>query len=262
MFTYDGTTVENGTTVSLYFVRLFDSSGTAHKILVDTELPSGGSYYDHTTGGILWVALAEKAYAQANGAGYVKTQHVGTDSYAAMDGGYPSWALQAITGLSASSFSINPSNIAAAWNAGQLIVLGSSSSASSQYIVGDSTGTHAYAVVGYDPSSSQPFEVYNPWGTDSSGWALGTHNGHQVYGLFNANAAFLSANFANQYIGSGSEVGTGMKVLVNVHQAKDGVLATTFQETNSSSEQAVSEATLNAFWTAAGNDATDDLLFA
>ena len=52
-----------------------------------------------------------------------------------------------------------------------------------------------------------PFEVYNPWGTDSSGWALGTFNGHEVYGLFNADATFLSQNFATQTFGTGTAAG-------------------------------------------------------
>ena len=90
---------------------------------MDTELPSGGSYYDHPANGVLWVALAEKAYAEANGHGFVTTGNVGSDSYDALNDGDPAWALQAITGKSASDFSINPTNIAAAWNAGELIVL-------------------------------------------------------------------------------------------------------------------------------------------
>ena len=69
-----------------------------------------------------------------------------------------------------------------AWNAGKLICL-TASNPPSPYIV----GTHIYAVVGYDPTSSQPFKVFNPWGTNSSGWAPLTNNGRQVWGLFNAN---------------------------------------------------------------------------
>ena len=106
---------------------------------------------------------------------------MGSDSYAALNGGYPSWALQAITGKSASDFSINPTNIAAAWNAGQLIVLGSSPNAGDNLIVGDSQGTHAYAVVNYNASSSTPFELYNPWGLSSVVGHTSTFNGHQVY---------------------------------------------------------------------------------
>ncbi|MGA2621193.1 MAG: C2 family cysteine protease [Thermoguttaceae bacterium] len=69
MFTAAGTTVENGATVSLYTVRFFNSVGVAEYVTVDTELPSGGTYYDQPVNGVLWVALAEKAYAEANGAG-------------------------------------------------------------------------------------------------------------------------------------------------------------------------------------------------
>ncbi|HET6880907.1 MAG TPA: C2 family cysteine protease, partial [Pirellulales bacterium] len=204
MFTYQGTTVENGATVGLYSVRFYNSAGVAEHVTVDTELPSGGNYYDHATSGVLWVALAEKAYAEANGAGYVKTQHVGSDSYAALDGGDPTWALQAITGKPASDYSINPSNIAAAWNAGELIVLGSSSKAGDNLIVGDSQGTHAYAVVNYIASSSTPFELYNPWGASGLGGTV-TYNGHQVYGgAFYATASMISQDFSSQSIGAGA----------------------------------------------------------
>ena len=109
MFTADGTTVENGAAVSLYKVRFFNSDGVAEYVTVDTELPSGGGYYDQAANGVLWAALAEKAYAEANGAGFVTTGNEGSDSYDALNGGDPSWALQAITGKPASDFSINPS---------------------------------------------------------------------------------------------------------------------------------------------------------
>lgn len=201
MFTYTGQTVQNGSTVDLYSVRYFDSGNVARYVTVDNMLPQGGGLYDRVTGGVLWVALAEKAYAQANGKGYVTTSHLGVDSYSALDSGYPSWALQAITGKSASSFAINPTNIAAAWNAGKLIVLGTGATPASSYIVPG----HAYAVVGYNPSSSMPFQEYNPWGTDSSGWALGRPN--QIYGLFRANSTFMSKNFVSQFFGIGAIVG-------------------------------------------------------
>ncbi|MBI1830038.1 MAG: hypothetical protein HYR84_01145 [Planctomycetes bacterium] len=204
MFSYAGTAVENGVTVGLYNVRFYDNQGTPRTVLVDTELPNGGGTYAHPVNGILWVALAEKAYAQANGAGYVTSGRAGSDSYAALAGGQATWALHAITGKSASSFSIDPNNIAAAWNAGKFIVLSSSTHPASQYIVGDSASTHSYAVVGYNAWNGNPFTVYNPWGTDASGWALGTYHNHAVYGLFTANAAFLSQNFRAQDVTSAS----------------------------------------------------------
>jgi hypothetical protein len=208
MFTYNGTAGENGVTVGVYTVHLFGTDSRWHNVVVDTMLPSGGNYYDHVVNGVLWVALAEKAYAQANGMGFVTTRYVGKDSYSALDGGSPSWALQAITGRPAGDFAINPSNLVSAWSAGKFIVLGSSSNPSSQYIVGGSDGTHAYAIVAYNGSSSMAFTVYNPWGTDSQGWALGLYHGHKVYGLFICNGAFLSSNFASQSLCGEAEGGT------------------------------------------------------
>jgi hypothetical protein len=211
MFIYDGSTVQNGAQVGVYTVRFYDGNGIAHYYTVDTELPGGGTYYDMPVGGsgpvngssskVLWVALAEKAYAEASAQGFVTTGAVGTNAYAAMDGGDPAWALQAITGWPASDYNINPSDIATAWNNGQIIVICTPNQPTSSYIVGD----HAYAVVNYDPSNSLPFEAFNPWGTDANGWAPGCSG--TIYGLFNANAAFLSQNFDMETFGSGAAVG-------------------------------------------------------
>jgi hypothetical protein len=201
MFVYDGTAVEDGSTVSVYSVRFYNSSGVAQYFTVDTELPAGGGTYDRPVNNVLWVALAEKAYAEANGVGFVASNDVYSNTYAALNGSWPEYALQAITGQSATAhYAINPTDVASAWNAGELVVLNTTSPTSS-YIA----GSHCYALVNYDPSSSQPFEVFNPWGTDSSGWAPG-HSG-TVYGLFTANAAFLSQNFATQSFGVGAAPG-------------------------------------------------------
>jgi hypothetical protein len=223
MFSYAGTTNVDGYQVSLYNVRFYDSLGVAHTVTVDTELPQGGSSYARPVGGsravngstspVLWVALAEKAYAQANGQGFVSSSNVGSDSYSALNGGWPAWALQAITGnqatwssgiqinsvgnLTAASYTIGPDATASAWNAGDLVVL-CTFAPSSPYIV----PTHCYALVnysppGYDPFNvSTPFELYNPWGTDANGWAPG--NSGTKYGLFWASAGFLMQNFTSQ----------------------------------------------------------------
>ena len=108
MFTYQGTTVENGATVGLYSVRFFNGAGVAKYVTVDTELPNGGQWYDQPQNGVLWVALAEKAYAEANGAGYVTTGTPGSDSYNALNAGNPVWALQAITGKIRQQFQHQP----------------------------------------------------------------------------------------------------------------------------------------------------------
>ncbi len=200
MFTYDGTQEDNGSVVDVYTVRFFNSSGVAQYVSVDTELPDGGGFYDQPVNGVLWVALAEKAYAEANGAGIVSSNVVGANDYDALNYGYPSWLFQAITGKPASSFNIDLTNLAAAWNAGDLICICTGTPTSPNIV-----GNHCYAVVGYDASSSTPFEVLNPWGgTTSSVWCP---QDNQVYGLFYADATFLSQNFTWESQGSGQALG-------------------------------------------------------
>jgi hypothetical protein len=201
MFVYDGTTVDNGAMVGLYSVRLFSPDGVGFSIQVDTALPSGGGTYNHVFNGLgslsLWTALAEKAYAEANALGLVNTEAENQGSYAALNNGSPSWALQAITGNPVcNSYPLNV--IENGWNPGELIVLTTGKTPTSSYLV----GSHCYAVVGYNASSSQPFEVFNPYGTDSSGWAPGHSN--TMYGLFPADAAFLSQNFIGPTLGTGA----------------------------------------------------------
>jgi hypothetical protein len=202
MFTYDGTTVVNGSTVGLYTVRLYDTKGFPVYMQVDATLPSGGYYYDRVTTALgtssLWVALAEKAYAMANGMGYVTTGNLNQDSYAALNNGWPSWALSAIIGRSAGDYTLNTNDLVTAWNAGRLVVLCTSSPASSLIV-----GSHCYAMVGYTPSSSQPFKMFNPWGTDANGWAPGQAN--KIYGLFTANAAFLAQNYTKESFSSSGQ---------------------------------------------------------
>jgi hypothetical protein len=206
MFTYDGTTVENGATVGVYTVRFYLSSGGRTAVVVDTELPSGGGYYDQPVGEpgavngssspVLWVALAEKAYAYANLYGWVTTGDEGSNSYAALNGGDPAWALQAITGKPTSGGLPNPGDIANAWNQGQLIVLGTWNPLS-PYIVSD----HAYAVVGVNQGW---YEIFNPWGTNATydGWAP-----EQKFGLWWVSGIFIAQNFIWDTYGSGAAPG-------------------------------------------------------
>ncbi len=192
MFTYDGTTRENGVVVGVYTVRLYDSNGVADYFTVDTELPKGGGYYAYIPANhAVWAALAEKAFVEAGWAGIVPSMRKGIDSYGALNGGSPIFALSTITGQPTSDLAVNPSNVAAAWKAGKLIVL-DTFAPRNIYIV----PAHAYALVGYNASSSTPFDIYNPWGTAASGWSLAQYAGHAVYGWFWASATTLVQNFA------------------------------------------------------------------
>ena len=85
MFSWAGTAVDQNGVVDLYTVRFYNSKNVAEYVAVDAELPAGGGTYDHPVNGVPWVALAEKAYAEANSLGYVTTQQTGKDSYAALE---------------------------------------------------------------------------------------------------------------------------------------------------------------------------------
>jgi hypothetical protein len=222
MFTYLGTNTVNGASVGVYSVRLYshEGFGVPHYVTVDTELPAGGGMYDHPVNGVLWVALLEKAYAEASAAGWVTTSHGNSNSYGALDGGWPSYALPALTNLSTYEHSINASAAATAFQAGDMVVLCTGDSPSSNAIVPD----HCYALVAYTPASASPFKVYNPWGTDANGNA-GTYNGHTVFGLFNATAAFINSNFNEDSIGSAAPESAGDDVMAMLASSQTGKAA-------------------------------------
>jgi hypothetical protein len=207
MFTYDGTIVDTGATVGLYTVRFFNNAGTPVYVQVDTELPGGGGYYDHVQNGlgtqVLWVALAEKAYAEANGLGYVTTNHLSQNSYGALDYGLFQWSLQALTGQPGSDTGLIPANLATAMaTPGRLVEIATPKGPLPSSFI---QGGHCYAVVGYNPASSKPYEVFNPYGTDASGWVPGQAN--KTYGLFWTDAAFIQQNFHEQNIAVGAALG-------------------------------------------------------
>jgi hypothetical protein len=220
MFSWAGTAVDQNGTVNLYTVRFYDSKGVAEYVGVDAELPAGGATYDHPVNGVPWVALAEKAYAEANSLGYVTTTQPGKNSYAALNGGDPAWALRAITGKPASDFAVNTGNLASAWGKGELIVLVSDSKPASNKIVPN----HCYAMVNYTPtgpSAVAPYELYNPWGTNSAGYAPGG-----MLGLFGANAGFISQNFQTESTGSGAAPEAAVRSHLAEEAATDLLLAT------------------------------------
>jgi len=119
--------------------------GVAHYVTVDSQLPSG--YADHSSE--LWVALAEKAYAQFTG-----------NSYANLDFGSINASLSQITGNTWLFPMSDLSSFVDAYNAGAIIGLTSAITPASPSIV----GLHAYALVSYD-ATTQILTLYNPWGS-------------------------------------------------------------------------------------------------
>jgi hypothetical protein len=207
MFTCTGTMTVCGSTVGTYSVRFYDNNHVAHYVTVDGTLPEGGGYYDAPVGGpgaingspspVLWVALAEKAYAKANAYGLIAGGNPALNAYSVMNIGDPAVALRAITGKTASNSLRDPGAILSAWNAGQFVVLCTDTNPSS-FIVKD----HCYALVAYNPSSSLPFLIFNPWGTDANDWAPGY--AHSISGRFWANALMIYQEFTGQSLTTGA----------------------------------------------------------
>ena len=193
MFNYDGSTVEDGATVGIFTIRVFNTAGVARYVTVDTELPvqtakigvnnPTGTVYDHPVNSVLWVALAEKVYAEANGFGYVTTSvtnvknHVIPDSYAALNEGSAMWALQAITGSYTGYENTNSTNVPVqdipyVLAAGNFVVIlsdGGNPSSPSPPPNSDIVTDHWYAVISYTASYSHPFQIFNPWGSTLDG---------------------------------------------------------------------------------------------
>jgi hypothetical protein len=159
MFTNNG----DGT----YTVRFYDA-GVAKYVTVDSMLPtdSGGKLiYDgagasaKSTSNVLWVALAEKAYAQINQDGWL--DRPAANSYPAIEEGFSDDALTEITGGNTTWTQIvqaTTTQLQAAVTAGKPAILNSLTSPGNGVI-----GSHTYPVVAYNPTTQQ-FTLDNPQG--------------------------------------------------------------------------------------------------
>ena len=108
----------------------------------------------------LWIALAEKAYAQWNETG--NEGRDGTNRYAAIEGGWMFNVNAQVLGYNSTNTyfaSTNKQNLISALASNQAVTLGTLTSASA----GGLYGSHAYIVTAYN-SSSDTFSLHNPWG--------------------------------------------------------------------------------------------------
>jgi len=158
---------------STYTVR-FDHDGTPEYVTVDSMLPvNKDGNFVYANAGLsaanknvpLWVALAEKAYAQMNESGWLRANlgDTGHNTYAALTGGYMFDALSHITGKDATYSTVDTQTFVTAFTAGKLITFASVSSPVDKTVVGN----HGYAVVGYD-QNTQIVTLFNPWGAGNS----------------------------------------------------------------------------------------------
>ncbi|MCT7959405.1 C2 family cysteine protease, partial [Laspinema sp. D1] len=160
---YDGT----------YTVRFFNNGRTDY-VTVNRLLPTnpdgtlsfakvGNSWNTYTnSSNELWVALAEKAYAQINEAGWIGQD--GTNSYKGIEGG---WMHSSVTQISNWSGSIDylqsASQILQDFNNGKVVTFGSYGQDSTK---GSPVASgHAYTMVGYNQSTGK-LKLFNPWGSE------------------------------------------------------------------------------------------------
>jgi hypothetical protein len=170
-----------------YTVRLFgQNNGTvntaADYVTVDSYLPvnvSDGFYsgllfanYDSANVG-LWVALAEKAYAQFAESG-VSQRDTATNNYGSIEAGFGHRAMPSILGSNASFYSdinyagragnfLSLSSIASLLASGSAMAAGTISNPELGII-----GLHEYVIVGADTVNST-LTLYNPYGITSTG---------------------------------------------------------------------------------------------
>ncbi|MCX5934263.1 MAG: C2 family cysteine protease, partial [Pseudanabaena sp. LacPavin_0818_WC45_MAG_42_6] len=167
MFTDNG---DNTFTVRFY------NDGVADYVTVDRYLPTkqnnnaayagwgGGSVT--STSNELWVALAEKAYAQLAESGWSRT-YSGTQnsSYTAIEGGWMDTVIRQVTGLSATSQSVGnmtQTQLINLVNSNQILTAG--------FVYGAGYGVvngHAYTITSYNPTNGT-FHLRNPWGSSDA----------------------------------------------------------------------------------------------
>ena len=152
------------------FTVRFYNNGVADYVTVDRYLPTnlsgraayagwGGSSYTSTTNE-LWVALAEKAYAQLAESGWSRSS-TSTNSYAAISGGWMDTVIRQVTGLGTSSFeavNMNQTQLINLVNSNQILTV-AFVHATEKVVNG-----HAYTITAYNDTNGT-FHLRNPWGS-------------------------------------------------------------------------------------------------
>jgi hypothetical protein len=166
--------IDNGD--GTYTVRFFHN-GTPDYVTVDKYLPqrSDGTFaYANlatslgNTNNKLWVALAEKAYAQLAASGWSRSANM-PNSYNSITIGWEGDAVNQLTGKQETYQALNNdwptfNALTGDFESGRYIGIDSRSSVQAGFVP-----NHVYVLVGYDPASHL-FTLYNPWGTTVYVW--------------------------------------------------------------------------------------------
>jgi hypothetical protein len=154
-----------------YAVRFYGANGVANYVRVDASLPAYGStpaYGRLSPEGEIWVAMAEKAYAQFRS---------GSNSYASLNSGWMEPVYKAVTNAATGTVYTTIASLANyignQLNAGHALTAASVSNP-----VGPAVGGHAYMIKAVDTSDGQSYvTVYNPWGFDGASWDSNSGDG-------------------------------------------------------------------------------------
>jgi hypothetical protein len=174
------------------FTVRFYKNGVSDYVTVDKYLPinSSGRFINANTGDAynnpsneLWVALAEKAYAQLNESGWIGQDN--TNSYLGLSGGWDGDALNHITGLSSNYDKLDFNKMVSAFTAKSYMAVSSKVTGAASNVVSN----HSYVVVGYN-ASTQKFSLFNPWGVNG-----GTDKGVVKPGTLQMSFSELVASF-------------------------------------------------------------------
>jgi hypothetical protein len=176
-----------------YGVRFYGTSGNEIWVTVDRSVPvsngrlvlAGNS--SRSLGEEAWVALAEKAYAQANEIGQF-ARPTTANSFSYIEGGWED-ALSHISNRPTTTYSAyysdsswtSANNNSTTWNsylnsaiaavnAGQSLWVGSFGNTYDSSGKRNFVSSHAFAITGYN-ASTQRFTIANPWGPGGSSYA-------------------------------------------------------------------------------------------
>ncbi|MHB8973407.1 MAG: C2 family cysteine protease [Pirellulaceae bacterium] len=162
--------IDNGD--NTWTVRFY-VNGAADYVSVDRYLPTyyssavyagtGGTFTN--SGNELWMALAEKAYAQWNETG--NEGRDGRNAYASIEGGWMQTVSQQVLGKAAQTYwwlnDADKQNLIAAVNANKAVTYATNNNPGNGMV-----GPHAYMVTGYN-AATDTFQLYNPWGSTHPG---------------------------------------------------------------------------------------------
>lgn len=149
-------------------------AGTADYVTVNRQLATfGDGSFAYSNYGLasssptvpLWIALAEKGYAQWNQTG--KAGRDGTLNFSAIEGGWMSDVNAQVLGHNSTVYYFQSSAAQSLINAlsgGQAVTLGTKSSPGVAGLVGG----HAYSVTAYSAATGK-FTLHNPWGVSHPG---------------------------------------------------------------------------------------------